>query len=478
LEQQDGCFTAKVVGRNTGAVAGKEVIQVYVSAPQGKLGKAKRSLVAFQKTELLQPGSSQELILTWDLKAMASYDDLGKVAKAAYILEQGVYTFHIGNSVRNTRCCEYAYRQEEDRIVEQLSAKLVPNGLKKRLLADGSYEALDVSDVVQETQNFMPALTLDELETVYPQVRRISSTPRNKDNRDIHWFSEVADGEISLDTFIAQLPDAALCDLLGGQPNLGVANTQGFGNLMEFGVPNAMTADGPAGVRIRRECGVCTTAFPCSTQVCCTWDPEIAYAIGEAGAKELKENNLAIWLTPAVNIHRSPLCGRNFEYYSEDPVLAGFMAGGMVRGIQSQQVSACVKHFALNNKETNRKNSDSRVSERAAREIYLKAFEIIVKNAEPWYIMSSYNLVNGERASECRELLEDILRDEWGFDGIVSTDWHTHSEHYKEVAAGCDIRMPGGFPERLLLALENGAITRQQLEISAKRVLKLLLRLA
>lgn len=478
LEQQDGCFTAKVVVRNTGAVAGKEVIQVYVSAPQGKLGKAKRSLVAFQKTELLQPGSSQELILTWDLKAMASYDDLGKVAKAAYILEQGVYTFHIGNSVRNTRCCEYAYRQEEDRIVEQLSAKLVPNGLKKRLLADGSYEALDVSDVVQETQNFMPALTLDELETVYPQVRRISSTPRNKDNRDIHWFSEVADGEISLDTFIAQLPDAALCDLLGGQPNLGVANTQGFGNLMEFGVPNAMTADGPAGVRIRRECGVCTTAFPCSTQVCCTWDPEIAYAIGEAGAKELKENNLAIWLTPAVNIHRSPLCGRNFEYYSEDPVLAGFMAGGMVRGIQSQQVSACVKHFALNNKETNRKNSDSRVSERAAREIYLKAFEIIVKNAEPWYIMSSYNLVNGERASECRELLEDILRDEWGFDGIVSTDWHTHSEHYKEVAAGCDIRMPGGFPERLLLALENGAITRQQLEISAKRVLKLLLRLA
>jgi beta-glucosidase len=131
----------------------------------------------------------------------------------------------------------------------------------------------------------------------------------------------------------------------------------------------------------------------------------------------------------------------------------------------------------LNNKETNRKNSDSRVSERAAREIYLKAFEIIVKTAKPWYIMSSYNLINGQRASECRELLEDILRGEWGFDGLVSTDWHTYSEHYKEVNAGCDVKMPAGFPQRLMLALENGAITREQLEISAKRVLKLIARL-
>ena len=403
---------------------------------------------------------------------------MGKVAKAAYVLEAGSYNFHIGNSVRHTTCCEYVYQQEEDMIVEQCTTKLMPNNLKKRLLSNGSYEDLPLSECKDEHQDFMPHLTLEELETVYPRIRSISSTPRRKDKRDIHWFEEVADGKITLDEFVAQLPNEAICDLLGGQPNLGVANTQGFGNLMEFGVPNAMTADGPAGVRINPECGVCTTAFPCSTQVCCTWDPEIAYAIGEAGGKELKENNLAIWLTPAINIHRSPLCGRNFEYYSEDPVLAGFMAGGMVRGIQSQQVSACVKHFALNNKETNRKNSDSRVSERAAREIYLKAFEIIVKTAKPWYIMSSYNLINGERASECRELLEDILRGEWGFDGLVSTDWHTHSEHYKEVNAGCDLRMPGGFPQRLMLALENGAITREQLEISAKRVLKLILRLA
>ena len=477
VEQKDGKFAATVCVRNVGNVAGKEVIQVYLEAPQGKLGKARHSLIAFQKTDLLQPECAQELSLTWDLSTMASYDDLGKVSKAAYVLENGVYSFYIGNSVRNTVRSAYEYSLEQDVIVEQLSTKLQPHALKKRLLANGSYEELPLFEKKKETFDFMPEVPLKVLENAYTPMRLVSTVPRNRDKRDIHWFDEVADSKITLDEFVAQLPDEAICHMLGGQPNLGVANTCGFGNLQDFGVPNAMTADGPAGIRINRECGVYTTAFPCSTQVACTWDPKIAYAIGEAGAKELKENNLAIWLTPAINIHRSPMCGRNFEYYSEDPLVAGIMAAGMVRGIQSQKVSASVKHFALNNKETNRKNSDSRVSERAAREIYLKAFEIIVKTADPWYIMSSYNLINGVRASECGELLTDILREEWGFDGVVSTDWHTHSEHFVEINAGNDIRMPGGFPERLLIALENGAITRETLEISAKRVLNMLLRL-
>ena len=477
VEQKDGRFTARVYVKNIGNVAGKEVVQVYLEAPQGKLGKPRRSLIAFKKTELLEPDCGQELSLTWDLYTMASYDDLGKLAKAAYILEKGEYKFHIGNSVRNTIQSEYTYSLEEDVIVEQLSTKLQPHALKKRLLADGSYEELPLFEKKKESCDFMPEVPLEVLENIYTPMRLVSTLPRDRDKREIHWFDEVAEGKITLDEFVAGLPDEAICHMLGGQPNFGVANTCGFGNLPDFGVPNAMTADGPAGVRINKECGVYTTAFPCSTQVACTWDPEIAYAIGEAGAKELKENNLAIWLTPAINIHRSPLCGRNFEYYSEDPFVAGMMAAGMVRGIQSRGVSASVKHFALNNKETNRKNSDSRVSERAAREIYLKAFEIIVKTADPWYIMSSYNLINGVRASECGELLTDILRGEWGFGGMVSSDWHPHSEHYLEINAGNDIRMPGGFPERLLIALEKGAITRETLEISAKRVLNMLLKL-
>ena len=199
--------------------------------------------------------------------------------------------------------------------------------------------------------------------------------------------------------------------------------------------------------------------------------------MGCAAAKEVKENNLCVWLAPAMNIHRSPLCGRNFEYYSEDPVLTGTIAAAMVEGIQSQNVAATVKHFACNNKETNRKNSDSRVSERALREIYLKGFEICVKQSQPWALMTSYNLVNGQRASENWDLLEGILRGEWGFEGVITTDWWTYGEHYKEIKAGNDIKMGTGYPERVLLALQQGLLTKEELLACARRVLGLILKL-
>ena len=461
---------------NTGDREGREVLQLYVSAPQGKLGKAARSLVAFRKTGLLQPGQSQELTLEFPIAAMASYDDLGKVAKSAYVLEKGRYCFYLGNSVRNADKLDYAYEVESDTVTRQLSAKLVPSQLKRRMLSDGTYEALPVQPR-KEKKPAMEPLPEKYLETVLPGQRAVSPMLPRVENREYYFFDEVADGKVSLDEFVGQLTDEQLVNMMGGQPNLGVANTYGIGNIPEYGVPSAMTSDGPAGVRIKRQCEVYTTAFPCVTQVACTWDPDLAYAIGVAGAKELKENNLAIWLTPAVNIHRNPQCGRNFEYYSEDPLVAGVMAAAQVQGIQSQKVSACLKHLAFNNKETNRRNSDSRVSERAAREIYLKPFEIVVHKADPWYVMSAYNLVNGCRTSECRELLEDILRGEWGFGGMVSTDWNTYSEQYKEINAGNDLRMPAGFPDRLLEAMEKGLITREQMQISAKRILGLLLKL-
>ena len=463
--------------KNTGNYAGKEVIQLYCEAPQGKLGKAKRSLAAFRKTRLLQPGETELLTLECVIADLASYDDLGKIAKSAYVLEQGCYRFHVGTSVRDTVKLDFEYTVAEDTVTLQLSEKLAPNQLKQRMRSDGSYEPLPLRPL-QQSEQVLDPVTVEDLEIVSPVYRGISAFPRrDMDNRQVLFFDEVAEGKVSLDDFVKQLTDEQLMCLVNGQPNLGVANTYGFGNIPELAVPCPMTADGPAGVRINPSCGVYTTGFPCSTLLACTWDPEITYAVGEAGAKELKENNLAIWLTPAINIHRNPLCGRNFEYYSEDPLVAGKMAAGMVRGIQSQKVSACLKHFALNNKETNRKNSDSRVSERAIREIYLKGFEIIVKTADPWYIMTSYNLINGCRASECRELLEDILRAEWGFDGMVSTDWRTHSEQYREINAGNDIRMPSGFPARLQEALDRGLITRQQLQLSARRVLQLILKL-
>ena len=464
---------------NTGAMAGKEVVQAYYGAPQGRLGKAARVLCAFAKTRLLQPGETQLMTLCWKIADMASYDDCGKVCKSAYVLEQGEYKFYIGTSVRDAVENATVYTAVKDTVTQQLTSRLAPTSLTKRMLADGTYEELETTEPVDTDANELEKMTTEEMEAFAPKTEgraRWRLWGDKTPDKQHHFLIEAAEGKITLEEFMAQLSDEQLAELLGGQPNTGVANTFGFGNLPDYGVPNIMTADGPAGLRISPECGVCTTAWPCSTLIACTWNPEVAQQVGAAGGAEVKENNIAVWLTPAVNIHRSPLCGRNFEYYSEDPYLTGKMASAMVKGIQSNHVGATVKHFALNNKETNRKNSDSRASERAIREIYLKAFEIIVKEANPWAIMSSYNIVNGRRTSENHELLTDVLRGEWGFEGAVTTDWWTNGEHYKEVAAGNDIKMATGFPERLMEALHKGIITRAELETSAKRVLNLILK--
>jgi len=238
-----------------------------------------------------------------------------------------------------------------------------------------------------------------------------------------------------------------------------------------------MTADGPAGVRMNPAAGVPTTAWPCATLVASTWNPELCYKMGVAGGIECKENGIATWLTPAMNIHRNPLCGRNFEYYSEDPLIAGKFAAAKVRGIQSTHTAASVKHFVANNKETNRYYSDSRMSERALREIYLRGFEICVKESQPWTIMTSYNVLNGRRVCECVELLEGILRGEWGYTGMVITDWHGPCMQRHNVIAGNDVRMPYGFPIELREALRHRTIRRENLEICVKRILEMILKL-
>lgn len=464
---------------NTGKRAGKEVVQVYAAKPQGKLGKPAKELVAFEKTRELLSGESQIVTLTWIINDMASYDDLGKIQKSAYVLEAGSYDIYVGTSVRDVQKADYSYILDEDIITKQLSAKLVPTSLAKRMLSDGSFEELPQSEPVDTDASVVGNIDPSLTEGVAPGQRaipyfRFADGMVKNGKYDI---MDVVEGQISLDEFISELSVDDLIHLLGGQPNIGAANTFGIGNMPEYGIPSVMTADGPAGVRINPEVGVCTTAFPCSTLLACTWNPDIVEAVGHAGGKELKENNLGLWLTPAINIHRSPLCGRNFEYYSEDPFVTGKLAGAMVRGIQSNNVGATLKHFALNNKETNRKNSDSRVSERAAREIYLKAFEMIIKAENPWAVMSSYNIINGYRASENKDLLTGILRDEWGYTGMVTTDWWTCGEHYKETKAGNDLKMGNGYPKRVKEAYEKGAISRDEIEICVKRILNLILKL-
>ena len=445
-----------VLVENTGSCPGKEVVQVYVAAPGGRLGKPAKVLAAFEKTRLLQPGEAQKLKFTIPLRELASYDEEGLISEAAYVLEAGLYRFYVGNSVEAVVEAG-SFELGSDQITEQLSHKCLPGKEEEPGLDRMSGSIMGA--VIPQTR-YIPMKILRECEDT-PLIR----------------LRAVAKGEASLETFMEQLTLEDEIALLGGQPNTGVANTFGMGNLPEYGVPNMMTADGPAGLRIQPECGVCTTAWPCATLLSCSWNTTLVEEVGRAGAEEVKENGIGLWLTPGLNIHRSPLCGRNFEYYSEDPHLAGKMGAAMVRGIQSMHVGACPKHFACNNKETNRKGSDSRVSERALREIYLKPFEITVKEADPYAIMTSYNLINGIQASENKDLLTGILRGEWHFNGIVTTDWWTNGEHYREIKAGNDVKMASGFPDRVRQAYDEGLITREEIQACAGRVLALLLKL-
>ena len=466
---------ARVLVTNEGDRPGREVVQVYCGAPQGRLGKPAKVLAGYRKTRLLAPGESELVIVRFPLPQLASYDDLGKVAKSAWVLEAGEYRFFIGSSVRDGKWADETWTLTEKRVTEQLTARMVPTCLKRRLLADGTWEDLPTAPRNDYNANALPPMTEDEIYSI-PEVRGISRL-RKFGHGSGPKLQDVAEGKIRLCDFVSLLPDEDLAALLGGQPNTGLANTFGYGNNPVYGIPSVMTADGPAGIRFFETTEVTTTAFPCATLLASTWDPQVTRDVGAAVSLEAKENNIMAWLAPGVNIHRNPLCGRNFEYYSEDPLLAGKQAAALVRGVQSNHIAATPKHFALNNKETNRRECDSRASERAIREIYLKQFEIVVKEAHPWSIMSSYNIINGHRASENRDLLTGILREEWGFDGMVTTDWWTAGEHYKEVAAGNDMKMGTGFPKRLLEALKIGAVTREELEKAAENVLRLILRI-
>ncbi len=452
----NGKINTVVNVKNTGKVAGKEVVQVYCSAPQGLLGKPAKQLAAFGKTKLLAPGESETLMMRFEIADMASFDDLGKLKKSAYVLEKGDYTFHVGTSVRNTTQADYVYTVNENTVTKQCTDWCRPFKLAKRMLADGSFEALPMGE-----ENYRYG-EIKSSGAVAPQEKQI--------------FDKVGE-TVTMDEFVAQLTIDELCYLVGGQAPTGVANTGCFGGLERLQIPAVPTADGPAGLRLEIKTGIPTTAWPCATLLACTWNTELIEQVGAGGGAELRENNIGVWLAPALNIHRDPLCGRNFEYYSEDPLLAGKCAAASVRGIQSQKAAVSIKHFACNNKEANRFASDSRLSERALREIYLRAFEICVKEADPWTLMSSYNLINGLHTSESYELLTGILRDEWGFKGMVVTDWGVKNRPVVEVKAGNDMKMHCGYPDELKAAYEAGELTRAELELCVKRILDMFTKL-
>ena len=454
--ENEGKIVAVATVKNTGDVAGKEVIQLYYSAPQGKLMKPARELCAYKKTKLLSPGESETLVLAFDINDMASFDDLGKVQKSAYVLEKGAYAFYMGTDVRSAEKLAFEYVAEEDTVTAQLKNWCKPFKLQKRMLADGSFENLPQGEEsYYYAENSLLDVKAPEKEVMFDKVGE----------------------EISIDEFVRQFTLEELMYFVGGQAPTGVANTGCFGPLKRLSVPAVPTADGPAGLRLEPETGIPTTAWPCATLLACTWNEDLIFEVGAGGGAELRENNLGIWLAPALNIHRDPLCGRNFEYYSEDPLVAGKCASAATRGIQSKKVAVSIKHFACNNKEANRMGCDSRLSERALREIYLKGFEIAVKEADPYTVMSSYNLINGQHTSESYELLTGILRNEWGFKGMVVTDWGVKNDPVKEVKAGNDMKMHCGYPEDLKAAFDEGKLTRADLEICVKRILEMFMKL-
>ena len=466
--EADGVVHLEVEVKNIGDVAGKEVVQVYNKSPKSRLEMPKLQLRAFGKTGLLAPGESEILQLQFAVADLASYDE----KLAAYVLPEGDYSIEFGNSIRSLK---EAYRVvvSEEKVTEQLQNRCVPRQLPYRMKADGSMEPLEISeyDELYEPEDWPEKNLLRSAEHILPNRYGETIPPERLTLR------KVANGEITLDEFIETLSNDELITLTGGTPNRGIADICGIGGLDYLEVPAVMTADGPAGLRIESNRGVNTTAWPVGVHLACTWDEDVLYQVGEAGAKEVKEMNFGVWLTPAINIHRSPLCGRNFEYYSEDPLIAGKLAAAKVRGIQSQNIAACVKHFCANNKETNRIYTDSRISERALREIYIKGFEIVVKESDVWAVMTSYNKMNGIYPSENKELLQGILREEWGFKGLVMTDWNNRAEPYREFKSGNNLRMPYSSLKRMQRAMEEGLITREDLIPNARCVLELLLRM-
>ena len=464
----EGTVIIEVKLTNTGNIAGKQILQLYSASRCGRLQKPRIELRDFQKTELLLPAQSADITFALPVDSLASYDE----QSASYVLEAGEYEIFVGTDCMALQSA-LSFSLEEEKTVLRLQNLCVPKKLSKRMQADGSYQDIETSEYEKpvDTSDWHKKPTW-KFEHIQPDLRE-TVIPEGR-----IMLGDVVDGKNTLDEFVSQLSDEALIELVGGTPNYSVANTWGIGDNGAFGIPPVMTADGPAGLRIKPELNVHTTAWPCATLLACTWNTDIVYRVGKAAALEVKENNFGMWLAPALNIHRNSLCGRNFEYYSEDPVVSGKIAAAMVKGIQSENISACIKHFCCNNKETDRFISDSRVSERAIREIYLKGFQIVVKEAKPWAIMTAYNRLNGTYTSENNELIEGILRKEWGFDGLVVSDWGNYAEQYREIIAGNNLRMPNSNSKRVLKALELGLIDRGDLERNARYVLKFLMRLA
>ena len=467
--------------KNTGGYKGKEVVQVYLEAPQGKLGKASRVLCGYEKTRELMPGEEQVLKIRIDIRDFASYDDSGVTGhRFCRILESGKYNFYVGSDVRSAGYV-WSKEIEEDVVVEQLTQALAPVQEFDRMKPvenDGGYtvsfENVPLSEVDEDKRR------LDAIPDEIPQTG----------DKGIK-LSDVVSGKNTMVEFIAQLSDYDLsCIIRGegmGSPRVTAGTASAFGgvsdNLVGFGIPAGCCSDGPSGMRL--DCGTKAFSIPIGTLIASTFNKSLVTELFAMLGLEMTVNNVDCLLGPGMNIHRHPLNGRNFEYFSEDPYLTGSIAAAELDGLHSAGVTGTIKHFCGNNQETNRHFLESVVSERALREIYLRGFEIAVRKGKAQTVMTTYGIVNGLWTASSFDLNTVILRDEWGFEGFTMTDWWANinqrgqwadkSNFASMARAQNDVYMVcadgGKHNDNTLEALENGTLTRAELQRNAANIL-------
>jgi len=513
--------TVQATVKNTGSQTGKEVLQLYVSVPSGRLDQPYQTLAAFVKTGELAPGGEEEMTLAFPLEWIASFDE----STACTVLEAGDYILRLGTSSRDTHICGVV-RVEEEITVAQLSHIGGKPDFEdwKPEAAPVSYEgeeqelaAAPVFLVKKGDYQPTPAPALPEIR---PQVKELTAS--------------FTDGELANICLGGYLDEGSKSFVGNAAHRVAGAAGETTSRFEDRGVPVAVMADGPAGLRLSKDYGkdengvyalgsampegfaefieegdsmgliaelpqregevlhqYCS-AIPIGTALAQSWNLELCRQCGDMVGEEMERFGVHLWLAPALNIHRSPLCGRNFEYYSEDPFISGRVTAALTQGVQKHPGrGTTVKHFCCNNQETNRMLSNSIVSERALRDIYLKGFEIAVKESQPHALMTSYNLLNGEHTSQRRDLIMTCLRGEWGFAGLVMTDWviptmaaamgtkYPPACASGTIKAGNDILMPGCPIDHqdLMNALENPdakyPITREDLVDCAQRIIQI-----
>lgn len=479
LSAADGVVTANVTVKNTGSVPGREVVQIYCEAPQGRLGKPARVLCGFDKTWTIKPGDSETLTIEIPVESLASYDDSGVTGhRYCWLLEGGTYRFYVGSDVRSAGEC-FSLEIPET-IVEQCRSALGPVTPFRRMKNSSGSVVFEDVPLTPDPEPHSHA----ELPAEIPQTG----------DRGIR-LADVYNGKNTLEEFTAQLTDYDLsCIIRGegmGSPKVTAGTAAAFGGvsdeLQALGIPCGCCDDGPSGMRL--DCGTKAFSLPNGTLLASTFDRQLLMELYTLMGLEMHTNQVDCLLGPGMNIHRHPLNGRNFEYFSEDPFLTGSLAAAQLAGLHSTGVDGTIKHFCGNNRETHRHTLDSIISERALREIYLRGFEIAVKQGEAKTIMTTYGKVNGVWTAGNYDLVTNILRGEWGFDGFAMTDWWAdinrrgkpadRSDFAAMAMAQNDVYMvtaDGAHnADNTLASLESGELTRGELQRNAMNILRMLL---